>query len=348
MIYISKNFEFFGYKKKIKTNSLYCRLVKKSNQKIKNIGQFPRINWKPSVKSGAIKPEKIKHEIKRVLLSPHYKYVIGDKINYINYMNKSGWAAGYGLEHSPKNFRKLIKIASMKNKSNYPFKHLIKVKQLKSKFIIEDGLHRISAYIALSKVEEVEVIILKENFIFKYLLLLIRKIRSRINYFFLIIKNIGYYYFYIITKIEEKYLKLNNDKNIFMIVVWPNSFKYRKEILEKVYQNFSNVKFFTLKNINIKKFINQIYIYDTAPKYHILNKSLFLIEKYNKKNLSIIFFKIFRPKFDFIGEGKYRHKSCLQIRKFKNELRQNTIKISFIKVQKSHSRIRYPIRGCVY
>ena len=337
MIYISKNFQFFGYKKKIKTNSLYCRLVKKSNQKNKKVGQFPRINWKPNLKSGAIKPEKIKHEIKKILQAPHYKFVIGNKNDYINYMNKAGWAAGYGLEHSQENFKKIIKIASMNKNLKYPFKNLIKVKKLKNKFVIEDGLHRISAYIALSKATEVDVIILKENFLFNFLISLLRKIRGRIKYCFLILKNIEYYYFYILTKIEERYLKLNNNKNTFMIVIWPNSIKNKKKIFKNINKNFKKAKLFTLKNINIKKFINQIYVYDTAPKYHILNKSLFLIEKYNKKKLSIIFFKIDSPKFRFIGEGKYRHKTCIQIRKFKNDLRQKFNKNKFYKGTEIHS-----------
>ena len=47
---------------------------------------------------------------------------------------------GYGLEHSQENFKKIIKIASMNKNLKYPFKNLIKIKKLKNKFVIEDGL----------------------------------------------------------------------------------------------------------------------------------------------------------------------------------------------------------------
>jgi hypothetical protein len=122
---------------RILLNNLYCKLVYKINNKqiIKE-----NINYNECY---CCRNSNIKHIICKVVNSPHYNYVNGNKEDYINYMKNAGKYAGYGLEHGFDIFDKLIKEFSISKID------MIKCVLVDNKYIIEDGVHRISILLNL-------------------------------------------------------------------------------------------------------------------------------------------------------------------------------------------------------
>lgn len=71
------------------------------------------------------------HIVINPLDSPHYKYINGDKDEYITYMNNV-----YQPEHSPYIFDKLIKNFDINKMGN------IVCKYIDGEYIVQDGFHR--------------------------------------------------------------------------------------------------------------------------------------------------------------------------------------------------------------
>ncbi len=124
---------------RILLNNLYCKLVYKINNKqiIKE-----NINYNECY---CCRNSNIKHIICKVVNSPHYNYVNGNKGDYINYMKNAGKYAGYGLEHGFDIFDKLIKEFSVSKMGT------IKCVLVNNKYIIEDGVHRSSILLNLEQ-----------------------------------------------------------------------------------------------------------------------------------------------------------------------------------------------------
>ena len=122
---------------RILLNNLYCKLVYKINNKqiLKE-----NINYNECY---CCRNSNIKHIICKVINSPHYNYVNGNKGDYINYMKNAGKYAGYGLEHGFDIFDKLIKEFSVSKMGT------IKCILVNNKYIIEDGVHRSSILLNL-------------------------------------------------------------------------------------------------------------------------------------------------------------------------------------------------------
>ena len=134
---------------RILLNNLYCKLVYKINNKqiIKE-----NINYNECY---CCRNSNIKHIMCKVRYSPHYKYVMGNKKDYINYMKSSGIYAGYGLEHSFSKYDNLIKNFD-KSKMG-----VIKCVLRSGKYIIVDGVHRVS--ILLNRGIESEMVKIVRN-----------------------------------------------------------------------------------------------------------------------------------------------------------------------------------------
>ena len=300
---------------KLNINKLYCQIVQRYPQK-KSIGQFPRKNWIPGPK--AIKPGIIKHKVIKIKDSPHYKYLKGKKNFYKNYMNKAGWSAGFGLEHSLDNFDKLIKQYSALKNEGKGFENLIKIRKQNGKFVIEDGLHR--AAILLND-DTKKKIFVEYMFLFKFKTFLksfLRLIFFKLKTLKSIFANFRFYYYYV--KVKNEFLNFNKKqikKNLFLILIWPNGIKNKKKIknIIKKSHKIYNVNDFQIKNIF--EFVNYIYCADTAPRDHIIEKTKYYIDKCKFKKISFIVFEINKPKFYYLGEGKYKHITCNQIRNLK-------------------------------
>jgi len=305
---------------KLNINKLYCQIVQRYPQK-RNIGQFPRRNWIPGSK--AIKPNKIRHKVIKIKDSPHYKYLKGKKSFYKNYMNKAGWLAGYGLEHSLTNFDKLIREYSALKKEGKSFENLIKVRRQNRKFIIEDGLHRGAIFLNDNSKKKILVEYLFffkfKSFLKSFLRLIFFKLKTLKSIFL----NFRFYYYYF--KVKNEFLNFKKKqikKNFFLILIWPNGMKYKKKIkniIKKSYKIY-NVKDFRIHNIF--EFVNYIYCADTAPRDHIVGKTKYYINKCKFKKTSFVIFEINKPTFYYLGDGKYKHITCNQIRDLKSNLRK--------------------------
>jgi len=79
--------------------------------------------------------------------TPHYKYVMGSRQEYLDYQAFAGVWAGLGIEHSPEVFDALIK--------DFRYQDIIRIAP---SMIIEDGVHRVSILASMG-VEETYVYI---------------------------------------------------------------------------------------------------------------------------------------------------------------------------------------------
>ena len=79
--------------RKIILEELYCKLVILVRDK-RVLNESSKY-----IKCDCCDYSSVKHIMCKVKDSPHYKYVNGDKDEYINYMKLAGIYAGYGLEH---------------------------------------------------------------------------------------------------------------------------------------------------------------------------------------------------------------------------------------------------------
>lgn len=113
---------------------MYCRLVKKVGGKDICKEMFEEIEHQPCNCCSGNK--NVQHVICKVVDTPHYKFIEGDKEPYVNYLKEAGSYAGYGIEHSPSKYEKLIKEFDPK-KSKPP-----QIVNHQGKQLIIDGIHR--------------------------------------------------------------------------------------------------------------------------------------------------------------------------------------------------------------
>lgn len=98
----------------------------------------------------------IKYRLVKLKNTPHYQYLQGNKQPYYDYLVKFGKNVGYGLEHSVKNFEKLIHSESAYLRQKYSSNYIIceKTKSIfSSKNVIIDGVHRASILLHLANTQ---------------------------------------------------------------------------------------------------------------------------------------------------------------------------------------------------
>ena len=118
--------------RKIILEELYCKLVILVRDK-RVLNESSKY-----IKCHCCDYSSVKHIMCKVKDSPHYKYVNGNKDEYINYMKLAGIYAGYGLEHGFDIFDNLIKNFDINKKGT------IKCISKNGRYIIIDGVHRVS------------------------------------------------------------------------------------------------------------------------------------------------------------------------------------------------------------
>jgi hypothetical protein len=69
----------------------------------------------------------------------------------------------------------------------------------------------------------------------------------------------------------------------------------------------------------MKSFVKEIYSYDYAPFWHLKDKTKYLLK--TPQEVCFIFIKNLNPNEDYLGENSFRHKECLILKKFKEQLR---------------------------
>jgi len=116
-------------------------------------------------------------------------------------------------------------------------------------------------------------------------------------------------------------MNLFSFNRIDSILVWGHGLKYLSKILADIRQNkhFEVLKIQRHKPQNIKGFVKEVYSYDYAPFWHLKEKTRYLIR--TPREVCFIFIKNKLPDEDFLGEGDFRHRESLTLKKFKEELR---------------------------
>ena len=114
-------------------------MVCKSENVPEHYGKYPRVGWVDQ-RGGRITKWSVKYKHIHIWESPQYKFIMGDKSYYTEYMKLTGWRTGYGPERRAaiKNFERLIQDFDMKK---------IKIPECvyeDGKFVLVDGLHRCS------------------------------------------------------------------------------------------------------------------------------------------------------------------------------------------------------------
>jgi len=105
------------------------------------------------------------------------------------------------------------------------------------------------------------------------------------------------------------------------LLIWGHGMQYFHYILKdlKHNQNFKILKILKYKPKSIKQLVKKIYSYDYAPYWHLKEKTRYL--ETTPKEVCFIFIENLDPEEDYLGEGSFRHKESLQLKKFKEHLR---------------------------
>lgn len=105
------------------------------------------------------------------------------------------------------------------------------------------------------------------------------------------------------------------------ILVWGHGLKQFDDILNDIRtnKNFEILKIQKHKPKSMKSFIKEMYSFDYAPFWHLKAKTKYLLK--TPQEVCFIFVKNINPNEDFLDVGSFRHKESLELKQFKEELR---------------------------
>ncbi|MCK4744657.1 class I SAM-dependent methyltransferase [Candidatus Parcubacteria bacterium] len=109
---------------------------------------------------------KVKHKKTKIIDTPHFKYISGDKKPYLNYLQKYKESVGYKIEHSIESFDKLIEKNNYYLKKEYSSNYIIcqKIKKIfTTKYIILDGVHRASLLLHQGIIDDIPMVLIIED-----------------------------------------------------------------------------------------------------------------------------------------------------------------------------------------
>lgn len=114
---------------------------------------------------------------------------------------------------------------------------------------------------------------------------------------------------------------LSDNNRIDSILIWGHGMKYFQEILNDIRENknFNIIKIKKHKPKNMKSFVKEMYSFDYAPFWHLKAKTKYLMK--TSSEVCFIFIENNYPDEDYLGEGSFRHKESLTLKKFKEILR---------------------------
>ena len=111
------------------------------------------------------------------------------------------------------------------------------------------------------------------------------------------------------------------NQRIDSILIWGHGLENLNEILGDIRENknFEILKIKKYKPKKMKLFVKEIYSYDYAPFWHLKDKTKYLLK--TTQEVCFVFIKNLNPNEDYLGEGSFRHKECLTLKIFKEQLR---------------------------
>jgi len=116
--------------------------------------------------------------------------------------------------------------------------------------------------------------------------------------------------------------KLRRESRYDSIIIWGHGLSHIEEILMMIrnIKTFDIVRVVKYQPSNMKKFIRKVYSYDYAPLAHLKSKIKYL-ERVEPSLICIVIKNHF-PDIDILGEGSFRHKESLTLKKLKTEIRK--------------------------
>lgn len=115
---------------------------------------------------------------------------------------------------------------------------------------------------------------------------------------------------------------LRKDSRYDSIIVWGHGLPYLEHILTMIREvdDFDIVRIIKHEPASMKKFVRKVYSYDYAPLAHLKSKIKYL-EKVAPV-LTCVVINNRTPDVDILGEGSFRHKESLTLKKLKTEIRE--------------------------
>ncbi len=129
---------------KVKLSELYCKILVENKD-----GKVIDIRGAKCYCCTSNGPRK--HVLCKLVETPHYKFLQGDRLIYQEYLEKGGRLVGYGLEHSVPNFDKLINSFELDRIKSLP------CHDINGKYVLQDGVHRCCIILFNDLLEEIPV-----------------------------------------------------------------------------------------------------------------------------------------------------------------------------------------------
>jgi hypothetical protein len=108
--------------------------------------------------------------------------------------------------------------------------------------------------------------------------------------------------------------------SIFGALIWPHGMKFFEEILEVI--KLSSKQIISINKFKVsdmKRLVKDVYSNDYAPYEHLENKSKYLLQF--SGDVACIFFQIPQRTHITLGEGRFKHEECEEIRNLKTKIR---------------------------
>lgn len=115
---------------------------------------------------------------------------------------------------------------------------------------------------------------------------------------------------------------LRKDSRFDSIIIWGHGLSHLEDILTMIREvnSFDIVRIIKYKPSSMKKFIRKVYSYDYAPLAHLKSKIKYL-EKVDPTLVCVVINNK-SPNVDILGEGNFRHKESLTLKRLKTEIRE--------------------------
>lgn len=127
----------------VKISDLYCKILVQNKQKVIDVIGKPCYC--------CIHNSQQKHVLCKLIDTPHYKFLQGERGAYQTYLEKGGRLVGYGLEHSVPNFDNLINNFELGRITSMPCHNINGI------FVLQDGIHRCCIILFNHLLEEISV-----------------------------------------------------------------------------------------------------------------------------------------------------------------------------------------------
>lgn len=115
--------------------------------------------------------------------------------------------------------------------------------------------------------------------------------------------------------------KIDINTRIDCILIWGHGLPYINEIIDdiRIHNDFNIIKIVKHQPKSIKKLVREIYSFDYAPFWHLKSKTKYLLD--TPREVCFIFIENLFPDEDYVDNLNFRHKESLNLKRFKETIR---------------------------